>query len=62
MAQEIEFVEAGEPPRCPHCEQTLERIEVHRRQVLGFTFFEGKSWVTILSCPHCRKVIGTFGR
>jgi hypothetical protein len=58
---ETEFVETNQPPCCPHCEKTLERIEVYHEN-LPFEFFKGKRWVTFLSCSHCRKVIGTFGR
>ena len=61
MAETIEFVEATEPPLCPHCEQPLAQVEF-RKQKLAFSLLAGQEWILLLSCPHCRKVIGATNR
>ena len=61
MSDEVEFVESQTPPVCPHCEARLERIE-YRRQKLSFGFMSGFSWVILLTCPRCHKVLGTQAR
>ena len=58
MSDEIEFVEAPAPPVCPFCETPLARIE-YTRQKLAFGFMSGFTWVILLTCPHCHKVLGT---
>jgi hypothetical protein len=60
MNDEVEFVESRSLPICPHCEKTLAQVE-YRRQKLSFGFMRGASWVILLTCPHCRKVLGTQG-
>jgi hypothetical protein len=60
MSDEVEFVEAETAPVCPHCEATLSRIE-YRRQKLSFGVMSGFTWVILLSCPRCHKVLGTQG-
>ena len=58
MSDEVKFVESQTPPKCPHCEALLEQIE-YRRQKLSFGFTSGFTWVILLTCPHCHKVLGT---
>ena len=58
MGNDIEFVEAVEKPRCPSCDNVLERIEF-TRQTLSFGFLSGSTWVVLLQCPYCHKVLGT---
>jgi hypothetical protein len=57
MSDEVEFVESRDTPICPHCEAKLTQIE-YRRQKLSFGFM-CFSWVILLICPHCHKVLGT---
>ncbi len=58
MSHEIEFTEGHAPPLCPYCEVELTHVEF-LRQKLSFGFMSGFTWVVLLSCPHCRKVLGT---
>ena len=58
MTEEVEFVESRSQPVCPHCEAALAQVE-YRRQKLSFGFMSGFSWVILLTCPHCHKVLGT---
>ena len=58
MSEDLEFVEATTSPICPHCEASLTRLE-YRCQKLSFGFMSGFSWVILLSCPHCHKVLST---
>lgn len=58
---DIEFREARQQPRCPFCDKTLHEIE-YTRQKLKFGFMSGFSWVVLLQCPDCGKVLGTQDR
>ncbi len=58
MADELIFVEAETAPVCPFCEAVLQQIE-YRRQKLTFGTLRGFSWIILLTCPHCRKILGT---
>lgn len=58
MSDEVDFVESKTPPICPHCDATLTQIE-YRRQKLVFGFMSGATWVVLLTCPKCHKVLGT---
>ncbi len=58
MSEFIKFVEAQTLPICPHCEKPLAEIEF-RRDVVRFGFFKGETFVVLLSCPHCHKVLST---
>lgn len=58
MADEITFSEARQTPRCPHCEASLTQIE-YTRQKLRFGFMSGFTWVVLLQCSQCAKVLGT---
>lgn len=60
MAAEPEFREAEHPPLCPHCGESLEQIEFTRTK-LAFGFMSGFSWVILLQCGRCHKMIGTQG-
>jgi hypothetical protein len=57
MSDEVEFVEARDPPVCPHCEARLTQVE-YRRLKLSFGFMRFTS-VILLTCPHCHNVLGT---
>ena len=57
MSDEIEFIESRSSPICPHCEATLDQVE-YRRQKLSFGLMGGFSWVILLTCPRCHKVLG----
>ncbi len=58
MPEEIQFEEAKKWPRCPFCDETLDHIEF-TRQKLKFGFMSGFTWVVLLQCPTCAKVLGT---
>jgi hypothetical protein len=58
MADEVEFVESQTTPVCPHCEAALTQIE-YRQQKLSLGFMSGFTWVILLTCPRCHKVLGT---
>jgi hypothetical protein len=58
MSQDLEFVEAQKSPICPHCNATIAKLE-YRRQRLSFGFMSGATWVIVLTCPICQKVLGT---
>lgn len=58
MSHDIEFVEAETPAVCPFCEIPLKRIE-YTRQKLAFDSSSGFTWVVLLMCPGCHKVLGT---
>ena len=55
---EIDFREAATQPVCPFCESTLNEIQ-YTRQKLKFGFMSGFTWVVLLQCPSCSKVLGT---
>lgn len=56
--EEIEFHEARQQPVCPHCEHPLTAID-YTRQKLKFGFMSGFTWVVLLQCGNCAKVLGT---
>ncbi len=58
MTTEIEFISATTPPRCPFCDEPLTRVEF-TRQKLSFGFMKGFTWVVLLQCGKCAKVLGT---
>jgi hypothetical protein len=58
MPQEIDFTEAKKQPCCPFCESPLTHIEF-TRQKLSFGFMRGFTWVVLLQCGNCAKVLGT---
>lgn len=58
MSNEVEFVESQAPAVCPFCEAPLKRIE-YTRQKLSFGFMSGFTWVVLLTCPGCHKILGT---
>lgn len=60
MSDGIPFVEAQAYPVCPHCERPIEAIE-WCKQRLSFGTFGGSTWVIVLTCPSCHKVLGTQG-
>ena len=58
MSREIEFTESADNPVCPFCEHELHTIR-YTRQKLSFGFMRGFTWVVLLQCSNCRKVLGT---
>ena len=61
MSDDVEFVESKAPPVCPHCEAVLKRVEYRRQKLSLGGFTSGATWVIILTCPVCHKVLGTQG-
>ena len=55
---EIEFREVDGDPICPFCEEELKIID-YKRQKLSLGFMSGYTWVILLMCPYCHKVLGT---
>ncbi len=58
MSDSLEFVESETWPICPHGEKPLKTIE-YTKEKLTFGFMQGASWVILLACPRCHKVLGT---
>lgn len=58
MSDMLEFVEATSLPICPHCDKAIQLLE-YCVQKLSFGFAGGWTWVIVLSCPHCHRIIGT---
>ena len=58
MPPEPQFTEAKKQPRSPFCEEPLAEIEF-TRQKLSFGFMKGFTWVVLLQCGSCAKVLGT---
>jgi hypothetical protein len=61
MPEEIEFRESAKQPICPNCNQPLTHID-YTKHKLSFGFLEGFTWVVLLQCPSCAKVLGTQSR
>jgi uncharacterized C2H2 Zn-finger protein len=59
VSDRFQFVEARTRPVCPHCDEQLDRIEYTRNKVEFGGFLWGWTWVILLTCPRCHKVIGT---
>jgi hypothetical protein len=55
---EIQFVEATTPPVCPHCNVQIAHLE-YCKQRLSFGTMKGSTWVIVLACPNCHRVLGT---
>ncbi|HXF94585.1 MAG TPA: hypothetical protein VNI61_00645 [Gemmatimonadales bacterium] len=58
MAEKIQLEESEMPPTCPHCKATLASLTWHK--VKGGPGL--MSYIAIMSCPHCRRVLGTIGK
>lgn len=58
MSDMLEFAEATSLPICPHCGEAIQLLE-YCVQKLSFGFAGGWTWVIVLSCPHCHRIIGT---
>jgi hypothetical protein len=60
VSDQTELVEARTRPICPHCEATIDRIEyVQEKLGIEFTLMMGATWLIILMCPRCHKVLGS---
>ena len=57
MAEKIKLEPSDFPPVCPHCKATLTQMSWHK--VKGGP--QMVSYIAILSCPHCRRVLGIVG-
>ena len=55
MSEKIALEYSEMPPNCPHCKAPLGEMTWHK--VRGGPAFI--SYIAILSCPHCRKVVGS---
>jgi len=57
MTEKIQLEQSELPPACPYCHTELTEMNWHK--VKG-----GPSMITymaIMSCPHCRRVLGAVG-
>lgn len=61
MSNEFGFVEATSPPICPHCDMALGYFE-YQVEKLSFGTWGGFTWVIILTCPSCHRILGTQTR
>ncbi|MGD8277624.1 MAG: hypothetical protein PVH00_06335 [Gemmatimonadota bacterium] len=57
MAEKIRLEESELPPVCPHCKTTLTNIAWHK--VKGGPM--GINYIAVMSCPHCKKMLGVVG-
>ncbi len=57
MVEKIALEQTEMPPVCPHCNATLTEMSWHK--IKGGPGLV--SYIAIMSCPHCRKVLGTIG-
>jgi glutaredoxin len=57
MAEKIQLERSELPPTCPHCKATLTEMTWHK--VKGGPGLVG--YIAIMSCPHCKKVLGAVG-
>ena len=51
----MKFVEIDEPQKCPHCEQEIDEFEF-RTAGMSINLLS-RTIVTVVSCPHCKKVL-----
>ena len=58
MDHPLEFTATREKPVCPHCQAELDRIDF-RREKLRLEVSAVFTYVVVLMCPMCRKVLGT---
>ncbi|MDH5196259.1 MAG: hypothetical protein OEY20_03285 [Gemmatimonadota bacterium] len=57
MGEKIRLEESELPPSCPHCKTSLRKIHWHKVQGgPGLV-----NYIVLMSCPHCRNVLGTLG-
>jgi hypothetical protein len=57
MAEKVELEETELPPNCPHCTTALRRVHWHKiRGGPGLV-----NYIALLSCPHCRALLGALG-
>ena len=57
MNEKIELEQSEFPPSCPHCKATLTQMSWHK--VKGGPALVG--YIAIMTCPHCRRVLGAIG-
>lgn len=55
--EKIQLEQSDFPPTCPHCKATLTKMTWQK--VKGGPI--GVNYIAIISCPHCRVVLGTAG-
>lgn len=58
MNKLLTFTPTEQNPVCPHCQAELERLD-YRREKLHLETPAVYTYVVILMCPKCRKVLGT---
>jgi glutaredoxin len=57
MAEKVELKESESPPSCPHCKTALRKVHWHKVQGgPGMV-----NYIVLVSCPHCRMLLGTLG-
>ena len=60
MTANFEFVEAQTKPICPYCDAALQKIEYEWDLVPSMGLLGAPAtWVVILTCPECHKILGT---
>lgn len=57
MSEKVELERSEQPPVCPHCKATLDEMTWHK--VKGGP--GSVSYIALMSCPHCRKLLGAIG-
>jgi hypothetical protein len=57
MSEKIQLEESEHPPACPHCKATLDEVAWHK--VKGGPGMV--TYIALMSCPRCRKVLGVMG-
>lgn len=57
MSEKIELEQSQTTPLCPHCQAALTRMHWHK--VHGGPSMV--NYIVIMSCPHCRRVVGAVG-
>jgi glutaredoxin len=57
MGEKTQLEESALPPSCPHCKTSLKKVMWHKVQGgPGMV-----NYIVLMSCPHCRAMLGTLG-
>ena len=54
MSEKPKLEESTQPPVCPHCKYQLHRLHWHKVDGDPGTI----SYLALISCPHCRAMLG----
>lgn len=60
MGRKEEEIEAGTDLICPHCEESIEKFLLIRRELDQRSAFGGRVHVGALACPACHKLVGFY--